>query len=183
MHIHTEQLKESSLLYEFEVPANRFPSLKEMIYNRECDFLSPIQTRLKAARIGELVTIEGDVRTAVRLTCGRCLREFVSPLESEFALTYTRELPVSPGTDQPEEREIGAAEIGIITFRGEEIDLTEGIQEQVILALPLRPLCSETCKGLCARCGADLNEEDCKCSQPAADSPFAALGRIKLDRE
>ena len=183
MRIHTEQLKESSLAFEFKVPANRFPSLQEMVRHQECDFTSPIQTRLKAARIGEIVQIEGKVHTTIRLTCGRCLREFISPLESEFALTYTRDLPELPGTDQPEEKEIGAEDVGLISFRGEEIDLTEGIQEHVILALPLRPLCSGTCKGLCASCGTDLNYADCTCSQPAADSPFAALGRIKLGGE
>jgi uncharacterized protein len=183
MRIQTEQLKESSLTFEFEVPATRFPSLQEMVRQQECDFTGPIQTRLKAARIGEMVQIEGQVRTTIRLTCGRCLREFISPLESEFALTYARDLPGFSETNQPEEKEIGAEDVGLIAFRGEEIDLTEGIQEQVILALPLRPLCSETCKGLCASCGADLNNADCKCSQPAADGPFAALGRIKLGRE
>jgi len=183
MRIQTEQLKESSVTFEFEVTATRFPSLQEMVRNRECDFTSPIQTRLKAVRIGEMVQIEGHVRTTIRLTCGRCLREFISPLESEFALTYARDLPGFPEADQPVEKEIGAEEIGLIAFRGEEIDLTDGIQEQLILALPLRPLCSETCKGLCPRCGSDLNDADCKCSRPAADSPFAGLGRIKLGRE
>jgi len=179
MRIHTEQLKESSRTFEFEVSADRFPSLKEMVLRRECDFASPIQTRLEAARIGEMVPIEGTVRTAVRLTCGRCLGQFTRSLEFEFALTYTHELPGFTGADPPPDQEMDAADVGLIAFRGEEIDLTEGIQEQVILALPLRALCSETCKGLCASCGTDLNRGDCRCPRPAEDSPFAALARIK----
>ena len=179
MRIHTDQLREGSLTLAFEEAADRFPALREMLRKHECKFTSPVRTRIRASRIREMVEVEGVVQATVRLNCGRCLAEFICPLVSEFALTYTGDRPGAPETAEPQEKELDADEVGLIYFRGEEIDLTEGIQEQVILAFPLRPVCRENCKGLCARCGADLNHGDCRCPPPAAESPFAVLGRLK----
>jgi uncharacterized protein len=179
MRIDTDQLKEGGRTLAFEESADRFPGLREMVRNGECEFTSPIRTRLRAARIREMVEVEGVVQTAARLACGRCLSAFICPLAIEFALTYTGDRPGAPTTVEPEAKELDASDVGLIYFRGDEIDLTEGIQEQVILAFPLRPLCAADCKGLCARCGADLNHENCRCTPPPAESPFAALGRLK----
>jgi uncharacterized protein len=180
MRIHMEQLSDSSLSLAFEEPAARFPGLREMVRSGECEFADAIYVRLRAVRIREVVEVEGVVRTAVRLACGRCLAPFICPLSLEFALTYTGEHSGAEGRSEPETRELEASEVGLIYFQGEEVDLTEGIQEQVILSFPLRPLCRADCKGLCARCGADLNQEVCRCAPPSAESPFAALGRLTL---
>lgn len=179
MRIHTDQLSEGPLTLALDEPADRFPVLREMVGEGVCEFTSPVQTRLRATRIREMVEVEGIVRTAARMTCGRCLTPFIGPLSSEFALTYTGGRPAAPGVVEPAEKELDAGEAGLIYFRGEEIDLTEGIQEQVVLAFPLRPLCREDCRGLCARCGADLNLGGCRCPPPPAEGPFAALGRLK----
>jgi uncharacterized protein len=180
MRIHADQLNEGGVALVFEEPADWFPGLREMVRNGECEFTSPIRTRLRAARIREMVEVEGVVQTTARLTCGRCLALFDCPLEVDFALTYTGDRPGAPEIAEPEARELDAGEVGLIYFQGEEIDLTEGVQEQVILSFPLRPLCRKDCKGLCARCGADLNQEICRCAPPKTESPFAALGRLKL---
>jgi uncharacterized protein len=179
MRIHTEGLKESSLALEFEQKADVFPVLRELIRRHECEFTAPIRIRLKAARIGEMVEVEGDLETTLRLTCGRCLTEFVEPLATDFAFTYAREVQEPPAGGAPAEGRAEAEEAGLIGFRGEEIDLTEGIQEQVVLSLPLRPLCREDCKGLCVACGADLNSGECECRREPPDGPFAALRRLQ----
>ncbi len=127
--------------------------------------------------------VEGSLDTTARLTCGRCLAEFVAPLGGEFALTYTHGPDAETGGAEAQEKEIEASETGLIHFRGEEIDLTEAVQEQVILALPLRALCRQDCKGLCAGCGADLNHGACSCAPSVHNGPFAALRGIKLDKE
>jgi uncharacterized protein len=183
MRISTEELRETSLALEFATPVERFPALREMIRDRECDFMGPIRTRLRAMRVGDMVEVEGEIHAGVRLNCGRCLSEFVSPIETAFALTFTRQRPAADALADSDNREIGSEETGLIYFQGEEIDLTEGIQEQVILALPLRPLCREACKGLCTRCGADLNTGACSCLQESADGPFSVLRQFKLEKK
>ena len=54
------------------------------------------------------------------------------------------------------------------------------MREQIILMMPLKPLCDETCKGLCPRCGANLNREACTCSTDTVNSPFAVLAKLKI---
>jgi uncharacterized protein len=183
MRIHTEGLKESSLTLEFEQKADVFPVLRELIRRHECEFTAPIRIRLKAARIGEMVEVEGDLETTLRLTCGRCLTEFAGPLVTDFAFTYIREAHEPAVGGAPAEGRVEAEEAGLISFRGEEIDLTEGIQEQVVLNLPLRPLCREDCKGLCVACGADLNLGACDCRRQTPDGPFAALRHLQLGKD
>jgi DUF177 domain-containing protein len=182
MRIKTEELKETRIALEFETPADRFPELREMVRSGECDFPDPIRTRLKAVRIGDMVEVEGEIRTEVRLSCGRCLAEFTGPLEAAFTLIYAQQVPAAEEQSEPGAREVDVEEDGLIYFQGEEIDLTGGIQEQVILSLPLRPLCSEDCKGLCSRCGADLNQAPCGCLAATAGGPFAVLGQLKLKK-
>jgi uncharacterized protein len=183
MRIHTEGLKESSLALEFEQKAEVFPVLQELIRQRECEFTAPIRIYLKAAHIGEMVEVEGNLETTLRLTCGRCLTEFVEPLATDFAITYVREAHSLPADDAPAEGRAEAEDAGLIGFRGEEIDLTEGIQEQVVLCLPLRPLCREDCKGLCAACGTDLNVGECDCRRRHPAGPFAALRHLRPGKD
>lgn len=182
MRIKTEELKETRIALECDTPANCFPALREIMRSGECDFIDLIRTRLRAARIGDMVEVEGDIRTTVRLSCGRCLAEFAGPLEAGFALTYARQAPATGEPGEPGPHEMDPEEDSLVYFQGEEIDLTEGIQEQVILSLPLRPLCSESCKGLCPRCGADLNQAACGCLAATTGGPFAVLSQLKLEK-
>jgi uncharacterized protein len=180
MRIKTEEIKETRIAFEFDTPVDRFPALREMERRRECDFIDPIRTRLQAVRIGDMVEVEGEIRTTVRLSCGRCLAEFVSPLATGFTLTYARQAPAEADPDETGPYGMDVDEAGLIYFQGEDIDLADGIQEQVILCLPFRPLCSESCKGLCARCGADWNHAACGCLAAPTGSPFAVLGQLKV---
>jgi uncharacterized protein len=175
MRIPIEQLREGSRVFEFAPAASSFPVLRDMAGSGECRFASAVRVRLKAACVGEIVEVEGHLSTEVELACGRCLAPFTTSLESDFALTYLK------AADAPaaEDLELTAEDAGLVYFRGEEIDLSEGIQEQVILAFPLRPLCRESCKGLCPACGADRNQAPCGCEAAPADGPFAALHRIR----
>jgi uncharacterized protein len=67
-------------------------------------------------------------------------------------------------------------------YDGEEIDLTPFIREQMLLALPTRPLCSDDCRGLCPRCGANRNERDCGCREDMFDPRLSVLRSLKLYR-
>jgi uncharacterized protein len=181
MHLRIEQIKEDGLGLEFEAQPEAFPVLSEMIDQGQCTFVAPVKTVLRAIRIDDMVDVKGNINTVVRLPCSRCLKKYETALKSRFDLTYVRRLPGFQEDAQPDEVEISAAEMGLIYFQGEDINLLEGIQEQVILALPFRTLCSENCKGLCADCGKDLNAGDCGCNLQPADNRFAVLKNLKLD--
>ena len=181
--LHVEQLKENEFFHAFEENPQVFPIIAEMVKNRECEFLEPLNIRLKAFRIRELFEVQGTFRTRVRLPCSRCLKDFDTPLASDFELTYTKEMPGLMDVFDKEEIELRVEEIGMFYFKGEEIDLQQGIQEQVVMAFPLQPLCDQNCKGLCPNCGTDLNQGDCGCKQEPSTNKFAVLKNLKLDAE
>jgi uncharacterized protein len=181
MRIRIEHIKAEGLTLKFEEKPEFFPVLSEIINQGECQFVAPIKTALKAIQVGDMIEVEGDIQTSVRLPCGRCLKASVNHLKSRFALTYVRRLPGTQEDTENDEIELSADEMGLIQFQGEEINLRDGIQEQVVMALPFRALCREDCKGLCFQCGADLNEGDCGCNRQAPSGKFAALKNLKLE--
>ena len=183
MRIRAEEgLKESSLALEFNQKSEVFPGVQKGNPHGECEFTAPSAVRLKAARIGEMVEVKGNLETTLRLTCGRCLTEFVGPLATDFAITYVRRCTACPPTARRQKSGSRPRTLASSAF-GDEIDLTEGIQEQVVLCLPLRPLCREDCKGLCAACGADLNVGECNCRRQHPTGPFAALRHLRLGKD
>jgi uncharacterized protein len=184
MRIRAEDLKESKLSLKFEQPPESFPVLAEMADTDVCQFLTPIRATLRAQQIGDIVEIEGSISTAVRLDCGRCLQSFEMPLESQFALTYSQ-IDTAPeqSDSNDEEIELTIEDMGLIHYQGEEIHLDKEIQEQVILALPLRALCKPDCKGLCPGCGADLNTAVCECERSSTGGKFEALKKLDLNKD
>jgi uncharacterized protein len=96
------------------------------------------------------------------------------PLEAEFDLYYR------PASDVPEEEEVkidaGEAEIG---FYEDGLELEDILREQVLLALPMQRVCSETCKGICPACGKNRNETACDC-KPEVDDRWGALRNLEL---
>ena len=180
--LHVEQIQDKEFFNEFEAYPQNFPILAELVKNRECEFRTPLRIRLKAFRIRELFEVQGTFRTSIRLTCSRCLKDFETSLACDFELTYTKEVPGLMDVFAEEEIELKVEEIGLMYFKGEEIDLEQGIQEQVIMALPLKPLCELNCKGLCPKCGSDLNRGDCGCKPEPASNKFAVLKNLKLDK-
>jgi uncharacterized protein len=179
MRIHLDQIKDTGLSLVYTEATENFPVLSEMEQNRECEFLAPIETRLEVNRIGDIVNVDGELNSRIRIACDRCLVEFESALESVFSLTYSQDFD-DPTDEREDEVELSSEEMGLMPIRGEEIDFRDGVQEQVVLALPLRALCSDSCKGLCPQCGIDLNKAECTCSQVVPAGKFAALRKLKL---
>ncbi len=182
MHLRIEQIKEEGLALEFEEQSETFPVLSEMVKQGECAFIAPIKTAVSATRIDDMIAVKGEVKTLVRLPCGRCLQEYEMPLRSRFELTYVNRIPDVQKDDEKNEVELSAAQMGLIYFEGEEINLQDGIQEQIILGFPIKALCRKDCKGLCSSCGQDLNKSACDCGHQPSDPRFAALKNLKLTK-
>jgi uncharacterized protein len=181
MRIRLEHLKAGKLSLEFEEPAETFPVLTELVASGVCEFLAPLKAALRAQQIGGIVAIDGNISTTVRMDCARCLQSYEMPIASSFALTYSQKEPAPElsGSNQ-EEVELTAEDMGMSYYQGEEINLKNEIQEQVVLAIPLRALCRQDCKGLCPKCGADLKSGECGCDRSPPAGNFAALKNLKL---
>ena len=179
--LHTEQIKDKELFRNFEEDPRTLPIIAQMIKSQACEFHEPLRISVKAFKIRELYEVEGHFETRIRISCSRCLKDFDTPLASDFALTYAREVQGMMDVLDEKELELKLEDVGLLHFRGEEINLQQGIQEQVIMAFPIQPLCARDCKGLCPQCGSDLNLRDCGCDQKQDSNKFAALKNLKLD--
>ncbi len=179
--LHTEQIKDKELSRNFEEDPRTLPIIAAMIKNQACNFCKPLKISVKAFKIRELFEVEGHFETHIRISCSRCLKDFDTPMASDFALTYAREVPGLMDVLDEKEIELKLEDVGLLYFRGEEINLQQGIEEQVVMALPVRPLCAQNCKGLCPHCGSDLNQKECACEHTARSNQFAVLKNLKLD--
>ena len=121
-------------------------------------------------RAGLDLFFQGAVHGQVLGSCSRCLEEYAFDLDHPFAFVLTPR--AAAGTDTAE---LSADDLALSFYQGEEIDLTPLVHEQTILALPTRPLCGEGCRGLCPRCGANLNSGPCGCAEAPADPRLAVL--------
>jgi len=124
---------------------------------------------------GHDVLVRGNLTGQVELTCSRCLTSFRQPVAADFDLL----LVPAPAAAAAEE-ELSAADLDVDYYTGEVVDLETILKEQIILMLPIKPLCDEACNGLCPQCGANLNLETCHCRPEAVNSPFADLAKLKI---
>jgi uncharacterized protein len=121
------------------------------------------------------IRIKGDLASRVEMACARCLEPVFQDVSRSFDLLY-RPLGVDAGK---EELSVTAAEAEVSYYQGEGILLEDVLREQVMLALPLKVICREACKGICPYCGKNLNVEQCSCAEPVEDQRWTALKDIR----
>jgi len=122
----------------------------------------------------EDIRVAGNFSTQLELRCARCLEPVLRNVAGNFDLIY-RPLGADAGM---EERSIGGAEADIAYYQGEGLVLEDLLREQVLLAVPLKAVCSDACRGLCPHCGKNLNVEACDC-RPVSDERWGALQGIR----
>jgi uncharacterized protein len=137
----------------------------------EADLVGPVSGELRLHRTNQGIYVDGTVRTQVRLQCTRCLRDFVQPLEFPLREEFYPTVDVTSGAPVSGPHDADAFAID----SHHQVDLREPIRQALVLALPMKPLHSEDCAGLCPRCGKDLNDGPCDCPPEDEDNRFAAL--------
>lgn len=133
--------------------------------------MAPVHLAFDIHKDKDKFRLVGDVRTELELTCSRCLDPYRVPLAVPFDLMY---LPASAISAEPE-HEMDDEDLETGYYRDDQIDLNELMREQFYLALPMKPLCTEACKGLCPQCGTNLNAGSCTCTAVWEDPRLAAL--------
>jgi uncharacterized protein len=119
--------------------------------------------------------LEGHLRTELELPCSRCLEPYRFVIDADFDQRY---LPASAASSDPD-REVQEDDLETSYYSDDQIDLAELMREQFYLALPMKPLCHDDCRGLCPQCGTNLNTGTCDCSPVWEDPRLAALKAIK----
>jgi uncharacterized protein len=173
MEINVSQLLKSNIgatrEYEIDEPADI----------TGCGQSYPVQGSIRLTRTNRGILVQGTLKTTIPAECGRCLREFDSPLsfslEEEFfpvidvnSGIYV-EIPDEPGSFTIDEHHI--------------LNLDEAIRQNALLQVPMKPLCREDCKGICQSCGQDLNKNQCRCIVEEYDPRWAKLAQLAVKKK
>lgn len=139
-------------------------------------FTDPIQVRVNLSRSGKVILVKTRIEARVKCLCARCLDPFSLTLTSQ----YQTSLKPRPDFPLSEEVEINREDLETEFYEGEEIDVTPLVQDQALLAVPPKAVCREECRGLCQRCGKNLNREACQCPDRPVDPRFGALRNYRV---
>ena len=178
MKIVVDHIKDKPLTLHIEEPIEKFQVLADMQDDRTCRFTGVITGDLSAVREFDHVRVTGRVSVPVSLSCSRCLVEYDSFVDTNFTVIFRKDAAVK--YEEQDDIELGELDLLSSTYQGDEIDLTHEIEEQVVMEIPLKPLCNEGCKGLCHSCGTDLNASQCTCSTETTSFKFSALKNFKV---
>ncbi len=138
--------------------------------------------------IASLTMTEGNINVAgsgtihLRSACDRCLVEFDSDLSINFnqVLAPLYENKRQKKLMEEEEVELSVKDLDFAYYEGDSLDLSDMVREQIAMAMPVKYLCREDCKGLCQRCGQNFNEGSCDCRRAEIDPRWEALKGIKV---
>ena len=114
--------------------------------------------------------IKVELQTHAHFACDRCLEDFDQKIDGNFKLIYSK---------QTRDKFAETDDYRILGDKTTEIDLSSDIRENLLLTLPMKHLCKDDCRGLCAQCGANLNSEICNCKQEDIDPRWEKLKRLK----
>ncbi len=175
MKIKREDIGDSGLTSSFLKDIDWLNELISDIKDRDFSFSKPVSLNLTAAMSEGNIFISGKIKTAVILSCARCLESFEYPVDADMNLTFVPTPESSPHVEDT------SADLEF--YEGDTIDLSKGMRDQILLAVPLKPLCRDSCKGLCPQCGVNLNVRSCNCHKVTFDSKFEILKRLVKRRE
>jgi len=131
-------------------------------------------------RSGTTIYFDGTVRSTLGLECSRCLATFEFTVTGNVTSVF---MPLGDDRKDEPESKLSPEDLDVQFYGGDEVDLFMPIRDQIALAIPMQPLCSESCQGLCPVCGANMNEEKCSCEPTPADPRMAALLKPITDKE
>lgn len=141
----------------------------------EAQFVQPINGIIQLARRVNDVYVKADIAASIETVCRRCTLRFGSDVEAKIELQFYP-------AEKSEHVEPFLLDVGERYYSGESIDLSDEVRQTLLLEIPIWPLCSESCEGLCPHCGEDRNTVPCSCNIPdGVASPFAALGNLLND--
>ncbi len=174
IQVHDIEEAEKHLVFD-ELTASLGGELK---HGDVADFEFPEKTPVSVHfhRAGLDLFFSGHIASRPRGQCARCLEQYEFPLDTDFSVV------LAPRNEAEREGVEDHDDVNLGFYEGEEVDLSPLVREQIILALPTRPLCRDDCRGLCSQCGANRNEVDCGCREDVGDPRLAVFRDLKVSR-
>lgn len=143
---------------------------------RELDIKGPVTGSFNIRKIGHQVLVHGSIVGDVKLRCARCLRVFDLHVQEDVDIELR---PTFDLEREGHEVELVADDLDVDFFKGDILDLSHIVAEQIALLVPMKPLCREDCAGICSRCGANRSENPCECLSEETDDRWGALLHLK----
>lgn len=163
-----------------DIPDEGFDfEFREILESNLFKLLSPVRALLRIDRCGSEVFIKGTLLFELELQCSRCLKVFAADSSVGLNAVYH---PIEELRGE-EKHELIKDEMDLDFYKNDELDIDELLKEQIILSIPMQPLCSETCRGICPECGADLSIDVCQCKHKEIDQRFAVLKTLLPNRK
>ncbi len=135
----------------------------------------PVTGTVKLTHENRRILVQGKLTTGINLECSRCARSYTCPICMDIEEEYYPTLDIQTGVKLPPPEESGAFTID----ERHILDLTEAVRQYRVLMTPMKPLCSEECRGICPTCGKDLSEGPCSCPDEHTDPRWAELLKLK----
>jgi len=136
-------------------------------------FFGDVDVDVKLEKTGKQLYMKAEVRVSAAFSCDRCAEPFSMPLRTFYQTYYV--------WDNGDADQFGESEVQVIPAGLPLIDLADDVRQTVLLAIPLKLLCKEDCKGLCSHCGTDLNRGSCTCASGAIDPRFEMLRGFRAE--
>lgn len=168
MKIRVDDIREQEKSREFREPVGELNELLTARGSADFQLEQDADVAVDYYRAGLDLFFRGRFGAPVRGTCARCLETYPFRLDREFSLVLK---PASGPNEATGER----ADPWLGFYRGDEVDLSPFVREELLLSLPTRALCDEACAGLCAHCGANRNTGKCGCVEEWTDPRLAKL--------
>ncbi len=174
MKINILNIPEEGLNVKFSLEAGTFSPL--LPDKEKFDFsLDRVDVTGDLRKVGQSIFFTGTFETLLKTECGRCLEYAYLPIKADCRCTLL------PEVEQGEEKiALKTEDLDIGYYAGQVIDLTPIIFEQIMLQIPMKVLCRESCKGLCSRCGINLNTGSCDCHIDFIDERLKVLKHFKI---
>lgn len=141
--------------------------------------VAPVRLAFDIHKDKDKFRLVGQVQTELELSCSRCLEPYRLRVEAPFDVRYL----LASAASTEAEHEVADEDLETSYYRDDRIDLNELLREQFYLALPMKPLCQEECRGLCPQCGMNLNTGTCECAPVWEDARLAVFKNLRSSRK
>jgi uncharacterized protein len=162
MKIFIQQLEEGIHEFDEKSTSDQYDFLDNKSYP------NPLLLKIVVDKINNLFRFKINIKTQAIGICDRCLSEF----ENKINMTIEQLYQIGYGDLNRED------EVEILPEKTKEIDISKAIHDAFMMNRPIQLLCDKDCKGLCSNCGANLNQEKCKCLPPAVDPRLEKLKKL-----
>ena len=166
MEIQFKELSEGSHHFDFQESQESL-SLRP----QELFLMRPVEVSLWVVKSKEKLTFQGRISALAQSECARCLSLVTVPLEAELKFILDQSEVVPGGKFEDDDYQFISKSVG-------SYSLNQRLREALLLSMPMRFLCSADCKGLCPRCGINLNLEKCSCKKEAVDPRWGKLQNL-----